>query len=679
MYSLYQIPIEQLKGVGEKRAGLLRRLGADSVGALLRFFPRDYIDWSNHTTVLDADSDSTVFIRAEIFGAPQESRLPGNRFVSTFRAYDEGGTALHITFFNNRFISRSLHSGQTYVFRGKLTYFNSVPQLASPDFLPAEKANGIMPVYPCTPGITSQQTGRLVLEALRSYGKEIVDPLSADVRERCSLCAYSDALRYIHSPQNHQEVELARRRLIFDELLLLQLGLMRIKNKNRSASGAAIRHDYCAQFFSTLPFEPTGAQVRAAEEAVRDMMSDTPMARLLQGDVGSGKTAVAAALCFTAAKNGYQSALMAPTELLAEQHYSTLRAMLEPAGIRTVLLTGSLSAAQKREVYALIEQGETDVVVGTHALITDKVHFSALGLAIVDEQHRFGVQQRTALSSKGLEPHTLVMSATPIPRTLALMLYGDLDVSVLDEMPKGRIPVETFHVTGAYHERIYAFIRKHATEGRQTFIVCPLVEENDTDLQSAQEYAAKLSSGELRDCSVGLLHGRMKAADKENIMRKFCAGEISVLVSTTVIEVGVDVPGAAIMVVENAERFGLAQLHQLRGRVGRGGGKAYCILVSDAKGETARSRLATMCSTTDGFKISEEDLRLRGPGDFFGSMQHGLPRLDIADLATDTALLNLSAAEAARIIRHDPSLSAPEHAQLLLAIAHLFRSVYALN
>ena len=431
-----------------------------------------------------------------------------------------------------------------------------------------------------------------------------------------------------------------------------------------------------------LPFEATNAQKRAAAEAIKDMSAGgQPMSRLLQGDVGSGKTAVAAAVCHTAAKNGIQSALMAPTEILAEQHFRSFTELLEPCGIRVGLLTGSMTAAQKRNVRELAALGMIDVLIGTHALISDGVEFASLGLVITDEQHRFGVNQRGALAAKGNNPHVLVMSATPIPRTLALIIYGDLDISVLDEMPKGRIPVSTYFVDGGKRERAYNFVKKHVADGYQGYVICPLVEEgeNSGDMKAAQNYAENLTEGYPNGCRVGLLHGRMKGAEKDSVMQAFAAGELDVLVSTTVVEVGVNVPNAVIMIIENAERFGLSQLHQLRGRVGRGSVQSYCILISDAKNDAAVSRLKIMCGTNDGFVIANEDLKQRGPGDFFGSRQHGLPDMKIANMMTDMQIFTMAQEAAKEILSKDPDLKHRENLGLSGEVSSLFSSERAMN
>ena len=467
----------------------------------------------------------------------------------------------------------------------------------------------------------------------------------------------------------------ARRRLMFEELLTLTLGMRLMRSRNREKTGFVAKQDYTASFIRLLPFRLTGAQQRAVQAITADMQHERPMNRLLQGDVGSGKTAVAAAVIYNAVRNGMQCALMAPTEILAMQHFATLTRFFEKTGVRTALLTGSVRASEKRKIYASLRAGEIDLLVGTHALLTPDVTFKQLGLVITDEQHRFGVEQRAALGDKGQNPHILVMSATPIPRTLALMIYGDLDVSVLDELPPGRKPVKTYAVTGEKRERALGYVRDHLDKGLQGYVVCPLVEEGDTPLAAAEEYAQMLREGIFRGYGVGLLHGRMKPKEKEAAMRAFSAGEVQLLVSTTVIEVGVDVPNAVIMVIENAERFGLSQLHQLRGRIGRGKAASTCILISDAQNDEAVQRLRIMTQTNDGFRIADEDLQMRGPGDFFGARQHGLPEMKIADMLSETQLVHEAGACAEKLLERDPHLRAPEHRALRKAVVALFRGV----
>ena len=597
------------------------------------------------------------------------------------RAVDEEGRGFRVTFFNNSYIPKMLVQGSQYIFRGKLFVGSNGAEMTSPEF-DAGDCSRIVPVYRATEGLPSRQIGKVVEQALEELPEELADPLPEAVRTKYQLCHIRYALKQIHFPDDNETLATARDRLVFEELLILQLGLLRLKGRKRGTAGLRITEDHTEEFWCLLPFEPTNAQRRAAADAIRDMSSDgQPMSRLLQGDVGSGKTAVAAAICHTAAKNGIQSALMAPTEILAEQHFQSFEKLSEPCGIRVGLLTGSMMAAQKRHIRELTALGMIDVLIGTHALISDGVEFASLGLVITDEQHRFGVNQRGALAAKGKNPHVLVMSATPIPRTLALIIYGDLDISVLDEMPKGRIPISTYFVDGGKRERAYNFVKKHVADGYQGYVICPLVEEgeNSGEMKAAQSYAESLTEGYLSGCRVGLLHGRMKGTEKERVMQAFASGGLDVLVSTTVVEVGVNVPNAVIMIVENAERFGLSQLHQLRGRVGRGNVQSYCILISDATNDAAVSRLRIMCSTNDGFVIANEDLKQRGPGDFFGSRQHGLPDMKIADMMTDMHLFTAAQEAAKQILAKDPDLTQKENAGLSREVASLFSPDRAMN
>ncbi len=674
MNTLFDSDIQKIKGVGVSRARLFEKLGVTDVGALLRFYPRAYEDWSATHTLAEASIDSVEYIKGQLVSTLTEHRIRKGMTLYRGWAVDDNGVRFRLTFFNNPYVGRLIRPEQDYVFRGKITYEYGNPEMSSPEFRPYEPESPLVPIYHQTEGLNSRMISRTVQAALDMLPGELHDPLPQRLRVMYRMPDLKTALRGMHFPSGQEELAAARRRMIFEELLVLQLGLLRLKSRPKKKGNAPAVEDHTEEYYSLLPFSPTGAQRRAVSECLADMTGGTPMQRLLQGDVGSGKTAVAAALCFCCVRSGGQAALMAPTELLAEQHFRTLSGLLEGSGVRTALLTGSATAAQRRELYRQLREGEIDVAVGTHALISEGVEYRDLSLVITDEQHRFGVGQRAALAAKGVTPHVLAMSATPIPRTLALMIFGDMDISVLDELPKGRLPVLTYHIDSAKRQRAYGFIKKHIAAGEQTFVVCPLVSEGESDLASAEESAVRLATGELSDCRVGLLHGRMKPADKEYTMRRFVAGEIDVLVSTTVVEVGVDVPNATIMLIENAERFGLAQLHQLRGRVGRGDKQAYCILVSDAQGENARSRMETMVRTTDGFDISAEDLRLRGPGDFFGSRQHGLPVLHIADLSVDTRALSVAQQEARDILRDDPQLSLPEHRGLAYQVRRLFEA-----
>ena len=678
-------PLKFYKGVGEKRAQLFEKLGVDSSDALLRYYPREYEDWSNCVSVKEAkanaESGEICCIRATVSSQVRSVRLRGNRMLYSARAQDEDGGGFQITFFNNPYIPRMLVQGSSYIFRGKLSVGSKGVEMTSPSFEAADCCR-ISPVYRSTEGLPSRQIAKVVEQVISELPEDLADPLPEWVRAKYKLCHIRYALTQIHFPDDSETLATARDRLVFEELLILQLGMLRLKGRRRGIAGLKITDDRTEEFWKMLPFEPTNAQKRAALDAITDMSTDgQPMSRLLQGDVGSGKTAVAAAICHTAAKNGIQSALMAPTEILAEQHFRSFADLLEPCGIRVGLLTGSMTPAQKRNVRELAALGMIDVLIGTHALLSDGVEFASLGLVITDEQHRFGVNQRGALAAKGNNPHVLVMSATPIPRTLALIIYGDLDISVLDEMPKGRIPISTYFVDGGKRERAYHFVNKHVADGYQGYVICPLVEEgeNSGDMKAAQNYAESLSEGFLKGCRVGLLHGRMKGAEKDSVMQAFAAGELDVLVSTTVVEVGVNVPNAVIMIIENAERFGLSQLHQLRGRVGRGSVQSYCILISDAKNDAAVSRLKIMCRTNDGFVIANEDLKQRGPGDFFGSRQHGLPDMKIADMMTDMQIFTLAQEAAKDILAKDPDLKLRENLGLSAEVSALFSSDRAMN
>lgn len=678
-------PLKFYKGVGEKRAQLFEKLGVDSSDALLRYYPREYEDWSECVSVeeakANADRGEVCCIRATVASQVNSVRLRGNRTLYSARAVDEAGDGFRVTFFNNSYIPQLLVKGSVYIFRGKLFVGSKGAEMTSPMFRSGDCA-GIVPVYRATEGLPSRQIAKVVEQVLAEIPEDLADPLPESIRAKYRLCHIRYALTQIHFPDDSETLATARERLVFEELLILQLGLLRLKGRRRGEAGHRITEDHSEEFWKMLPFEPTNAQKRAAAEAIGDMSAEgQPMSRLLQGDVGSGKTAVAAAICYTAAKNGIQSALMAPTEILAEQHFRSFAGLLEPCGIRVGLLTGSMTAAQKRNTRELAALGMIDVLIGTHALLSDGVEFASLGLVITDEQHRFGVNQRGALAAKGKNPHVLVMSATPIPRTLALIIYGDLDISVLDEMPKGRIPVSTYFVDSGKRERAYNFVKKHVADGYQGYVICPLVEEgeNSGDMKAAQSYAESLSESYLKGCRIGLLHGRMKGNEKDAVMQAFAAGELDVLVSTTVVEVGVNVPDAVIMIIENAERFGLSQLHQLRGRVGRGSVQSYCILISDAKNDAAVSRLRIMCGTNDGFVIANEDLKQRGPGDFFGSRQHGLPDMKIADMMTDMQIFTAAQQAAKDILSDDPDLTKRENLGLSEEVSRLFDTERAMN
>ena len=668
--------VRYLKGIGEKKAQALAKLGVFSLRDLVSFFPRKYEDRSQSKPIALTCEGESVCVEAMVADTPRLTRVRKGLDLVKLRAVDDSG-ALDITFFNQPYAKDNLHRGESYVFYGKIEVNGPRRAMVNPAY---EKADGprrvtgiILPIYRICAGLNQRSILQAVRQGLDECLGQLPDVLPHEVRERCQLAQTGYAYENIHFPADFEALELARRRLIFEELFVLACALGRMRGERTREQGLRMERADMARFWAALPFSPTGAQRRAVEQALEDMASGSVMNRLVQGDVGSGKTLVAAALIWQCAKNGYTAAFMAPTEILAEQHYNTLCGLLGPHGLRIGKLTGSMSAKEKREVKTALKAGQLDLIIGTHALFSQDVEYENLALVVTDEQHRFGVGQRSALIGKGRKPHVLVMSATPIPRTLALIIYGDLDVSVIDELPPGRQRVDTFAVDESYRARLNGFIRKLVGEGRQVFVVCPMVEENEelaVPLKSAQEHAESLrrSFPELR---VGCIHGRMKAKEKDAVMAAMVAGEIDILVATTVIEVGVDVPNAALMIVENAERFGLSQLHQLRGRVGRGQHKSYCVLVSDNDGEENRARLSIMTKTNDGFKISEEDLRLRGPGDFFGSRQHGLPEMHVADLGADVNVLQRAQQEANLLLAGDPELSAPEHAALRESVDRL--------
>jgi ATP-dependent DNA helicase RecG len=574
-----------------------------------------------------------------------------------------------------------LKSGEEYLFFGKITLGKySAREMISPMFMKTTQSVDIKPIYPRSKNITSKMVQSAVKNALDSID-EIPEYLPENIIKRYELASLDNAIRDIHFPKNDEALQKARDRLIFDELFILQLSLLCLRNENiEITTNNIVSKSYIDEFFDLLPFEPTNAQKRAVTEAISDMQSGKQMNRLLQGDVGSGKTAVAAAIVYTASKNGMQSALMAPTEVLATQHFETFKRLFENTGITCELLVGSTKAKDKKEIKERLKNGEIDLIIGTHAIIQEDVEFDRLGLVITDEQHRFGVKQRTGLCSKGENPHVFVMSATPIPRTLALIFFGDLKVSILDELPPGRQKIDTYAVKSAKRGSMFEFIRNHLDMGYQAYIVCPLVEESELmqGIMSAEEYYKK-AQAPFNGYKLDLLHGKMTPKKKDEVMMKFKNGETQLLISTVVIEVGVDVPNAVIMVVENAERFGLSQLHQLRGRVGRGKAKSHCILVTDATGDEAAARMKIMCETTDGFKIADEDLKLRGPGDFFGTRQHGLPKLRIADILTDTKILMQTQELARELMEYDDSFKKEENRQIAKLVSRKINSLQVNN
>ncbi|MBE6780308.1 MAG: ATP-dependent DNA helicase RecG [Ruminococcaceae bacterium] len=662
--------IQYLKGVGAKRAEILKSKGIDTVGALLRFYPRKYLDWTKTYPISRAPFFENVCVRAKIVTPIEELKTKSSVVIYKFIAEDESGR-MFVSLFNQRFLAEKLKMDREYLFYGKLDGNFGARQMSSPIIKPADY-NVIEPIYPASRDMSSVQLSRLVKTAVNSL--ELQETLPQIILERNNLCSLKFAVENIHFPMSPEAFKKAKERLVFEELFVLQVALSIIKLKSHQKSGCIIKNNSVEAFKQSLPFELTNAQSRVIDECIKDMQSGRPMTRLIQGDVGSGKTMVAAALCAVAAENGYQSALMAPTEILAEQHFKTLSNINEYSGIKCGLLTGSLTAKQKAAVKKQLADGEIDVIIGTHALIVDDVQFNNLGLVITDEQHRFGVAQREKLTKKGENPHTLVMSATPIPQTLGLILYGDLDISVIDEYPKGRQKIDTYCVDSSYRTRIYNYIKKFLNNGQQGYIVCPLVEDGEeSGLKSAKEYYSALCENEFKDYSLGLLHGKMNAKDKEKVMRRFAEGEIQLLVATTVIEVGIDVPNAVVMLIENADRFGLSQLHQLRGRIGRGSEKSDCILISDSQGEETLYRLNVIKSSSDGFEIADKDFELRGPGDFLGNRQHGIPQMKIADIFADKEVLFKAKKEAELILDFDPRLKFPENKELRQEVIDLYK------
>lgn len=671
--SLYEVPVTKLNGIGEKKAALFKKLGIRSVGDLISYYPRSYENWAQLTPVSSLRHGEHCVIRARIAGAVSTARISGGRTLSKVPACDDNGY-VSLVFFNNKYISSMLHYGEEYFFMGKAAYDGYGWQMVSPEFAPVASGRGITPIYNLTAGLTNRVIMKAVGDALAMLPEVVRDPIPDEILSRYGLCGLSYALHQIHFPDDMASMEQARRRLVFEELMVLNLGMRMLKSRSREQTGVRMPVDYSGELIARLPFALTGAQQRAVRDCIADMRDKpSPMNRLIQGDVGSGKTAVCAAVCYNCVRNGYQAAFMAPTDILAHQHYETFTRMFADTGVSIELLTGSMTPAQKRRVRERLEDGSCDIVIGTHALLSDSTVFLRLGCAVTDEQHRFGVAQRAKLASKGEHPHILVLSATPIPRTLGLIIYGDLDITVIDELPPGRTEVQTLLIGTDKRDRALGFIKKQVDEGRQCYIVCPLVEEGegDADLENANDYAAELMMGVFRDCPVGILHGKMKAKDKDAVMAQFANNEISILVSTTVVEVGVDVGNATVMMIENAERFGLSTLHQLRGRVGRGEFKSYCILVSDHDGDTTSQRLGTMCRTNDGFEIADMDLRLRGPGDFFGNRQHGLPQLSIADFS-DTETLAQSQEAAQYLTQLSPDLSSDATRSLRAEVRRLF-------
>ena len=673
-------PVRYLKGVGPKTAERFEKLGILTLADLLCHYPRRYLDFSRPYSIAEAPLDTECVVKAEVFAKPAGRILPGGRQMERITAGDDV-SSLEVTWFNNPYAAQKLELGQEYYFQGIVTGGMLRRQMVNPQVRTGMQIQSapFEAVYPQTEGLTSSAIGKCVRQLL-PHAELLPDPLPPAMLQKYRLLPKAEAVRAIHCPKTEDEAFAARRRLIYEELLILQLGIGRMKNRGAAATGAPMRPLDPEPFWASLPFSPTGAQRRAVGEILTDMAGDTSMNRLLQGDVGSGKTLVAAAAIWACIRSGYQAALLAPTEILASQHAETLNRLLAPFGMRVALLTGGMKAAVRRTTLTAIREDQADLVVGTHAILSEGVAFARLGLAVVDEQHRFGVRQRGLLAEKAENPHLLVMSATPIPRTLGLLLYGDLDISILDELPPGRKPVKTRCITGKKRRDLYGFLDREIGAGRQVYIVCPAIEDTpDGGLNAVKTYYEDVAKALLPERRVGLMHGKLKPKEKAAVMEDFKEGRLDALVSTTVIEVGVDVPNATVMVIENAERYGLSALHQLRGRVGRGAAESWCFLVSDNAGENVQKRLKFLCSTSDGFAVAQYDLETRGPGDFFGSRQHGLPTLQIADLMNDTRTLHAAQSEAALMLVEDPLLTQPEHALLAQQVQQMFEKAGALN
>ena len=673
-------PVRYLKGVGPKTAERFEKLGIVTLADLLCHYPRRYIDFSRPYSIAEAPPDTECVVKAEVFAKPAGRILPGGRRMERITAGDDV-SSLEITWFNNPYAAQKLELGQEYYFEGIVTGGMLRRQMVNPQVRTAAQitAAPFEAVYPQTEGLSSTVIAKCIRQLL-PHAELLPDPLPEEMLKKYRLLSKADAVRAIHCPATEEEAFAARRRLIYEELLVLQLGIGRMKNRGSASTGAPMQRLDPAPFWASLPFSPTGAQRRAVDEILTDLSGSTSMNRLLQGDVGSGKTLVAAAAIWACIRSGYQAALLAPTEILAAQHAENLNRMLAPFGMRVALLTGGMKAAARRTTLAAIRSDEADLVVGTHAILSEGVEFARLGLAVVDEQHRFGVRQRGMLAEKAANPHLLVMSATPIPRTLGLLIYGDLDISILDELPPGRKPVKTRCITGKKRRDLYGFLDREIGAGRQVYIVCPAIEDTpDGGLNAVKSYYEDIAKALLPDRRVGLMHGKLKPKEKAAVMDDFKAGRLDALVSTTVIEVGVDVPNATVMVIENAERYGLSALHQLRGRVGRGAAESWCFLVSDNTAESVQKRLKFLCSTSDGFAVAQFDLETRGPGDFFGSRQHGLPTLQIADLMNDTRTLHAAQAEATALLAADPLLEAPEHSLLAAQVEQMFTRAGAMN
>ncbi len=689
-------PITVLKGISSAMAAKFARLGVATIRDMLYFFPHRHLDYTRVKPISELEVGQEQTVVATVWEA-HITALGGRKGTEATIADDTG--MVRVVWFNQPYMAKMLRTNTSIVISGRVSAFKGSMVFESPEWELLENEDlthtgRLVPLYPLTSGLTPRRVRKVVKETVAQWVPQLADFLPQEVRDRCSLLDLPQAIQQAHYPDSEQMKAEARKRLAFDELFLIQLGVLSRKHEwQESQRGNPFQIDapLLERFLSTLPFTLTPAQQRVMGEILSDLRKPKPMCRLIQGDVGSGKTVVATAALLMAVANSYQGALMAPTEILAEQHFNNISALLSKIGqpetekgtlirypslphpLTMALLTGSLSQGEKQRLQQLIRQGDVDLIIGTHALIQREVEFKQLGLAVVDEQHRFGVMQRSALRQKGFNPHVLVMTATPIPRTLALTLYGDLDLSVIDQLPPGRVAIETRWLKPSQREGAYAFLQQKIAQGRQAFIICPLIEESETiEARAAVVEYQRLSKEVFPDLRLGLLHGRMPASEKEEVMRRFRNRELGILVSTSVVEVGIDVPNAVVMLIEGADRFGLSQLHQFRGRVGRGEYKSYCLLLSESLSLEGKERLRIIEQTQDGFLLADEDLKLRGPGEFFGTRQSGLPDLRMARLS-DVALLELARDEATRLFQQDPGLRQPEHSLLAREVAQLWK------
>lgn len=671
MSSLYEKKIDCLKNIGPAKSELFNKLGISSVGELIRYYPTSYLDLTKPVTVSQAVAGNLCCIKATITTEPITRTSFSGVLLTSCIAIDKTGY-IKIVYFNNRYITNKLIKGKELCFFGKVTFESEFIQMTSPEIFEVSDIGKLFPNYHLTKGLTNRIISNAVKQSLTMLPENVKDPIPKEIREKYKLCDLKKALINIHFPKSQQDYMSAHYRLIFEKMLVLNLGLSLYKIEGRKAQSPIIEKDYNDEYFSKLSFEPTNAQKRAVKECFNDMSSGKyAMSRLLQGDVGCGKTAVAGALCYTVVKNGGQAAFMAPTEILAEQHFYNLSKILSDTNIKICLLKGSLKKKEKDILYKKISSGEIDIIIGTHAILSENVIFKNLVFIVTDEQHRFGVRQRTKLINKGENPHLLVMSATPIPRTLGLIIYGDLDITIIDELPLSRKPIKTCKIDNNMRDKAYTFIKGQLVKGKQCYIICPNVEENENNLESVEKYQEAHFKYEFKDFKIGVLHGKLNTNEKDNIMRQFKDGNIDILIATTVVEVGVDVPNATVIMIENAERFGLSQLHQLRGRVGRGDSQSYCILLTDSKTADCEFRMNTMLNTTNGFDIADADLKLRGPGEFFGDKQSGLS--EISQIAIkDINIINDSKKAAEEIVKTKNGIFEPEYRTLRAEIHRIF-------